>query len=82
MSMDNQTHAIIPCTEIQTYRPVEVEMAELVGEPLVNVWPDAHTIIDDIVVSGGDCALPNCLRHQEEVQSENDHVLADECVMY
>ena len=51
-----------------TYRPVVVEVAELVSEALDVIWLHARCVIDNVVVSWGYCSLTHTLAHQEEVK--------------
>ncbi len=52
---------------MKSYRPVVVQMAELVGESLHVIGLHSAGIVDNIVVSGSDCALPHGLADQEKV---------------
>lgn len=50
-----------------THRPIVVEVAKFVGESLDMVWLEVRGIPNDVVVGGGDGALPYTLRHDKEV---------------
>ena len=58
------------CVEVSTYRPVVVQVSELVREALEVVWLQASSVMDDVVAGGCDCALADGLAHQEEVKPE------------
>ncbi len=60
---------------IYTYRPVVVEMAQFVGEPLHLVRTQAHCIPHNVVVRWRHCALAYTLRYQEEVIPATSHTL-------
>ena len=51
----------------RAHRPVVVEVAEFVGEPLHVVRFQATRIIDDVEMGGSDCSLTNTLTCQEEI---------------
>ena len=57
------------------YRPVVVEVAELVGEPLHVVWVQAGGVTDDVKVGWSDSALTCTLTHQKEIiPARNVHI--------
>ena len=56
-----------------TYRPVVVEMTQLVGESLHVIWLEARRITDDIEVGGRDSALTDTLTHKEKVIPVQTH---------
>lgn len=45
-------------------------MSQLVGKSLENVWLPARSIINNVVVGGSDCPLPDVLTHQEKIIPE------------
>ena len=51
----------------RAHRPVVVEVAEFVGEPLHVVRFQATRVIDDVEMGGSDCSLMNTLTCQEEI---------------
>lgn len=50
-----------------TYRPVVVDVTQLVRQPLYVVRLQAAVVVDDIVVCGRDAAASHCLAHDEKV---------------
>ena len=52
---------------LKTHRPVVVEVAEFVGEPLHVVWFEATGVVDDVEVGWGDSSLTHTLTHQEKI---------------
>ena len=61
------TESSPPFPPSETHRPVVVEVAEFVGEPLHVVWFQASGVVDDVEVGWGDCALTHALTHQEKI---------------
>lgn len=63
------------CRHSDGSRPVEVEMAHLVGDALVVVWFQSHAVVDDVVMGWGDTSLSHALGHQEEIKQflSGDH---------
>ena len=49
------------------YRPIVVEMAHLVGQPLKVVWLQTRRVTDHIEVSGCDGPLTDTLAHNKKV---------------
>ena len=47
----------------RAHRPVVVEVAQLVGEPLHVVWLESRCVIDNVETGGRDCSLANRLAH-------------------
>ena len=50
-----------------THRPVVIEVAELVGQPLHVVWTKPGCVTNDIEVSRSDGTLAYTLANQEEI---------------
>lgn len=50
-----------------THRPIEVQMAQLVGQSLQMICFHSSRIMQDIVMSWRDCSLANRLADQKEV---------------
>ena len=55
------------CTAAWTHRPVVVEVAQLVGEPLHVVGFEATGVTDDVEVGRSDRPLTHTLTRQEEI---------------
>ena len=53
--------------KIETCRPVVVEMAEFVGQPLHVVGLQRGRVVNDVVMGRSDRSLTHALRHDEEV---------------
>lgn len=49
-------------------RPVVIQMSHLIGQPLEMISLHPNAVMDTDVMSRGDCALSDMLRHNEEVK--------------
>ena len=56
-------NSFIICHACTTHGPVIVEMAELVSESLHVVGLESRSVVDDVEVCWGDCALTHGLTH-------------------
>ena len=57
----------------RSYRPVVVEMAHFVCEPLHVVRFESTGVVDDVEVGWSDCSLADTLACQEEIIPAHTH---------